>query len=490
MKSRWIKQFLASCALFASLYLILLIPDSVPSVPEAGEREPFTWNQDEYWSRLEARFKALRSEDCTCLSPRILSGFAEIESLLTLLQSDTLKPEAPLFTDVEGSFFELGTLLGVCPERLMDYVKIFGLIRMAVKDQSVHWDMNSAAARDRIYRVQYGGRTAIEEVMMQSPGNTIPEAVPESHESSATPSARILGVTIHSGDILVSRGGAPTSALIARGNDYPGNFSHAALAHVDSTTGKISIIEAHIESGVVISTVEDYLEDTKLRIMVLRLRSDLPAIQSDPMLPHKAAEYARRKATTTHTPYDFAMDFRDHSKLFCSEVVSEAYEQVGIGLWMGVSYISNRGIKSWLTMFGVENFVTQEPSDLEYDPQLRVVAEWRDHETLYKDRADNAVVDVMLEGAELGDQLGYDLYMLPLARVLKAYSVVLNQVGWVGPVREGMSATAALRNKWYSRKHRVATERLLSLEDQFRRENGYSPPYWELTKLARQAYSQ
>lgn len=79
---------------------------------------------------------------------------------------------------------------------------------------------------------------------------------------------------------------------------------------------------------------------------------------------------------------------------------------------------------------------------------------------------------------------------LPLARVLKAYSVILNQVGWVGPVPEGMSATAALRNKWYSKKHRAATERLLVLEDQFQRENGYSPPYWELTKLARQAYSQ
>ena len=66
---------------------------------------------------------------------------------------------------------------------------------------------------------------------------------------SATPSAEILGVIVHSGDILISRGGAPTSALIARGNDYPGNFSHVALVHIDEKTNSISIIESHIERG-------------------------------------------------------------------------------------------------------------------------------------------------------------------------------------------------------------------------------------------------
>ena len=32
---------------------------------------------------------------------------------------------------------------------------------------------------------------------------------------------------------MPSAGGAATSALIARGNDFPGNFSHIALVHVD-----------------------------------------------------------------------------------------------------------------------------------------------------------------------------------------------------------------------------------------------------------------
>ena len=37
---------------------------------------------------------------------------------------------------------------------------------------------------------------------------------------------------------------------------------------------------------------------------------------------------------------------------------------------MGISRISSPGVARWLAAFGVRRFETQEPSDLEYDPQL------------------------------------------------------------------------------------------------------------------------
>jgi hypothetical protein len=78
--------------------------------------------------------------------------------------------------------------------------------------------------------------------------------------------------------------------------------------------------------------------------------------------------------------------------------------------------------------------------------------------------------------------------MLPVARVAKVYSAILNKFGTVGPVPEGMTATAALRNKWFSRLHEDTVKRLRILAQQFQQSHGYSPPYWELVKLARQAY--
>lgn len=54
-------------------------------------------------------------------------------------------------------------------------------------------------------------------------------------------------------------GGAPTSALIRRGNDYHGNFSHISFVHGDPAWKESKIVEAQSEVGVVASTLERQL---------------------------------------------------------------------------------------------------------------------------------------------------------------------------------------------------------------------------------------
>jgi len=471
----------------AAFYLLLSIRDSAPPLNFTGNKEPFVWNRDAYWNVLEARFQAARDSGCARLESRIEKEFFQTHHLLSQLASDTLAPDHSAFDEIEKIFFELGPNIAACPQKLPEYIQLQTRLRKLVKEQSQHWEMNSPSARDRIYRLLYGSRAALEEVMLQVPVDSLAALSLGDDEPSQTPATKILGVTIHSGDILVSRGGAPTSALIARGNDYPGNFSHVALVHVDEKTIAASIIEAHIERGVAISTLEEYLRDKKLRVMILRPRADLPALVADPTLPHQAATYALQQAQEHHIPYDFEMNYHDHAKLFCSEVASFAYQKLGVKLWMGISHISSPGVTAWLAAFGVKHFETQEPADLEYDPQLRVVAEWRAPETLYQDHVDNAVIDAMLEGAEQGERLGYAWYLLPVARVMKGYSAMRNAFGGIGPVPEGMNATAALRHKQFNQTHLAIKERTLALAATFQNEHGYRPPYWELFRIAREA---
>jgi hypothetical protein len=484
---RWRKIAGRSLLALAALFLLLSIPDSAPPVNFTDNKEPFIWNRDEYWNALEERFKAALDSGCARLASRIEKNFSQGHELLSQLASDTLTPNDSAFDEIEKIFFELGTNIAACPQKLQEYIQLQTRLRKLVKEQSQHWEMNSPAARDRIYRLLYGSRAALEEVMLQVPADSLPALTFNHDEPSQTPSTKILGVTIHSGDILVSRGGAPTSALIARGNDYPGNFSHVALVHVDDKKNLASIIEAHIERGVAISTLEEYLRDKKLRVMILRLRADLPALVADPKLPHQAAAYALQQAREQHIPYDFEMDYHDHAKLFCSEVASFAYKKFGINLWMGISHISSPGVMAWLAAFGVTHFETQEPADLEYDPQLRVVAEWRDPETLFQDHVDNAVIDAMLEGAEQGERLDYAWSFLPVTRVMKGYSMMRNAFGGIGPAPEGMNATAALRHKQFNQTHVAIKNRTFALAATFQDEHGYRLPYWELFRLAREA---
>jgi hypothetical protein len=474
----------------ALLYLLLLIPESQPPTPKGAGKQSFQWQRDAFWAELEKQFQQMRGQGCEKLAAPIDDSLAEIQRNLAAVAATKLLPEAPVFDALETNFFHLAPMVAACPERLTEFLQAFAQMRRVVKRQSESWPMDSVATRVRLYRSLYGGRAAVEEAMLQAPREKLPALLIGEDEFSATPSAVVRGVTLHSGDILVSRGGAAASALIARGNDFTGNFSHVALVHVDETSHAVSVVESHIECGVVVGTLGKYLHDTKLRIMVLRLRADLPQLVADPLLPHKAAAQAVREARTRHIPYDFAMDYVDPAKQFCSEVASAAYRPLGVKLWMGVSHLSTPGVTAWLSAVGVRHFETQEPSDLEYEPQLRVVAEWRDPETLFKDHVDNAVIDVMLERAEGGEQLGYNRWLLPTVQLTKVYSVVLNWFGGVGPVPEGMSATTALRVDRLKTNHATLRARLLERVEKFQADRGYVPPYWELVRLARDAQTQ
>ncbi|MBU0985108.1 MAG: hypothetical protein KKA42_14635 [candidate division Zixibacteria bacterium] len=483
------RLLVVAVAILVVAYVLLLIPEASPTLPDPEPKEPFAWRMDAYFDVLEAEYVRVRELGCDSVRAQLLTRLDHVERQVRALDEQDVPADHAVWLELETALFELAPRTAVCYELLPRYQRLFNCIRRMAKRQSREWDMDDPPVRHRLYRLLYGGRAALEEVLLQVPDSCVTALDVANPEPCATPSAELLGTTIHSGDLLVSRGGAPTSALIARGNDFPGNFSHVALAHVDSA-GDVSIIEAHIECGVKVATLDDYLRDKKLRVMVLRLRRDLPVIEYDSLFADMAADLALQRARDGHTAYDFAMDFDDNSTLFCSEVASAPYKDLGLRLWMGLSHISRPGTREWLGAFGVRNFTTQAPSDLEYDPQLTVVAEWRDPETLFQDHVDNAVIDVLLDEADNGLELDYEWYKLPVARLMKAYSSLVNQFGGVGPVPEGMSATSALRNNWFSKQHAAIKGRLLEKAKEFEMTRGYRPPYWELISMAQEVVGE
>ena len=484
-----IRKWLIGALLFLVFgYLVLLVPEPGPSTPRGAGKQPFLWKQDPFWAELENQFIKARAAGCQSLHSRIATASSELHATLEQISSRPLPPEAPVFTNLETGLFQLGPMVAACPEGLNDYIALVTGIRTEIKRQSQHWDLNAAPVRHRLYRLLFGARMALEEVMLQAPASVeIPQIIPGAEIASRTPFTSVGSIRVHSGDILLSRGGAPTSALIARGNDYPGSFSHVALVHVDEQSHRAFVVESHIERGVAVSSVEDYLADKKLRIVLLRLRPDLPQLIADPMLPHKAASSARARAESTHIPYDFAMDYQHHDAQFCSEVVSAAYEPSGLQLWQGMTFISSPTITAWLGSLGVKRFETLEPADLEYDSQLGVVAEWRDLHTLFKAHVDDVVTDVMLQQAKPGEPLPYQILLLPVTRLAKAYSFVLNLFGKMGPIPEGMSATTALRVKRFRNEHSAMAIQVLAGSEEFKKTNGYTPTFWGLRNLAQQA---
>lgn len=479
------KKILQGLFVVACLYLVLLIPDSnKPFSPNEPGGIPFIWNQDEFWEKLEHDFIVSKKMQPDQLDSVLDSLKNKAELIIASIPAENISETDKFFKEVENVFFSLAPLIAVRISALNWYLDYYNRIRNLVKFQSQHWDMNNLEVRNTIYRLLYGMRAAVEEVLIQADSKIINPVLMVKDEHAVTPAASIFGIEVHSGDLLVSRGGAAVSALISRGNDYPGNFSHVAMLYVDEKTGKAHLIEAHIEKGVAVSTVEAYEQDKKLRFMVMRPRQNLAALTADPMLPHKAAKMMFDESKGRHIPYDFKMNFYDSAAMFCSEVASYAYRKNGLQFWQPVSTISSPGIVNWLHDFGVEHFVTQMPSDLEYDPQLSVVAEWRDPETLFKDHIDNAVMDAMLEKANAGASIDYNIWKLPLVRLIKGYCVVINFFGKTGIIPEGMSATRALKNQSFVAMHDRIKIITLQKTGEFINLNHYKPPYRQLVQFA------
>ncbi len=474
-----IKRYALVIVLFLSLlYIVLLIPSCEKNKAVISGKTPFAWKQDQLWQQLETAFVSAKQSPASVTDLHITGRFQTADSLLQQFSAGNNLRNDALITGLLNNYFSLAALVAARPGQRQRFIDYYSAVRTLAKDQSTQYSLTETGIRNNLYRLLYGMRAAAEEVLLQTGQFPFPPVVQGAADSSAAPAAVLFGIRVHSGDLLVSRGGAEVSALISRGNDYPGNFSHVALLYVDEKTNQPFLVEAHIEKGVAVSSAAQYIQDKKLRFMVLRPRAGLDSLHADPMLPHKAAQAAFAEAGRRHIPYDFKMDFLDSSALFCSEVASHAYGRMGLQLWPAPSHINAPGVIRWLGDFGVEHFVTQMPSDLEYDPQLTVVAEWRNPETLQKDH---------LEQADRGRVIRHNHWMLPIARVIKAYCSIKNWFGGVGIIPEGMSATRALKNQYFVNMYqqaRMGTERMSAA---FTEKNGYQPPYWKMLEMARVA---
>jgi hypothetical protein len=482
------KKFLKFVLLIIVLYFLLLIPipQSQKEVQMAS-RNPFIWGQDKLWDQLEVSFKNAKEIPSGALDSIVNKMTIETDSIFNENEDKLLKPNDPFYTSIEKRFFNIAPLIAAQKVKSDWYIRFYNQVRKKMKNDSRSWDMGHELTRNLTYRILYGMRATVEEILLQSSDDQFITTTFVSNEPSVTPSVIVLGIEVHSGDLLISRGGAEVSAFISRGNDYPGNFSHVAIIHIDKETNEPYFVEAHIEKGVALASLDEYLNDKKLRFMVMRPRADLLQMIENPMLPYEASLYIYNESQTRHIPYDFKMDYYDSSAMFCSEVGSYAYKHSGIELWEFESTISSSGIINWLNDFGVENFVTQMPSDLEYDPMLSVVAEWRNKDILFQDHLDNAVMDALISRANEGENLDYNNWLLPIARTIKAYSFFLNLIGKDGIIPEGMDAQTALKNNDFVDRFNICKTSTESKIKSFREKNKYLPPYWQMVRMAEES---
>lgn len=203
---------------------------------------------------------------------------------------------------------------------------------------------------------------------------------------------------LRTGDVLVTRGSAVSSAGIAHMGRVDSQFSHNALVYVDPRSGKRWVIEAYLELGAVVEPLDRFLEHGIDRIVVMR--------HPDTALAALAAETAFERVK--HGPridYDADFDFGDHHGLFCSEVPGWAFGSLigrpdDVPIPMALTEFARDRNPSMFAAMGIEGGVTSAPPDLMFDPRFDVIAEWRDLADLVKLRHQDAAVESVMAWME------------------------------------------------------------------------------------------
>ncbi len=204
-----------------------------------------------------------------------------------------------------------------------------------------------------------------------------------------------------SGDILLSRGNAYTSAAIARLGRSDAQFSHLTFVYRDSES-KLHTTESHIEIGAVVNPFRVHIDQKNARTVVFRYKDLVQAHNASELIYNRVKTHTEEKGKNIR--YDFSMNYKNGEGLFCSEVAYYGFkhsQNIEVPLYK-TSF--NPKLKSFLRPLGVKenlnNFETFFPADLEFDPRFELIAEWRDPNLLMNSRVKDAVLTKMFDWIE------------------------------------------------------------------------------------------
>lgn len=211
---------------------------------------------------------------------------------------------------------------------------------------------------------------------------------------------------LKSGDVILSRGNAFTSAAIARIGTNDFQFSHLSFVYKDKIDQEAFTTEAHIEIGSVTAPIIDHINGKNAREVLFRYQ--------DAEVAHTASKYiydrvlAKQKTKKT-IEYDFSMNYKDESRLFCSEIVSTGFKYANKNADYLPLYKSKftSGIIPFLNSIGIpatkENISTMDtfaPGDIQFDPRFDLVAEWRNPKKMEESRIKDFILTKIFERME------------------------------------------------------------------------------------------
>lgn len=186
---------------------------------------------------------------------------------------------------------------------------------------------------------------------------------------------RISEFRFEPGDVLLLRSGELLSAAVSQVGTHHAFFSHAAVVGLDPLWNTLEVVESVVDEGVRTLPLDEWLDRPFVRFAVWRAR--------DVALARRAAIAAYADATqrrATARRYDLALSLDDHSRLYCTEVITQAFARAAPGNASVPVHPSSVGalLGSFpLADLGMRDDVVFLPDDIELDVRFEPMIELR-----------------------------------------------------------------------------------------------------------------
>jgi hypothetical protein len=211
---------------------------------------------------------------------------------------------------------------------------------------------------------------------------------------------------LKSGDVILSRGGAYSSAAIARIGESDFQFSHLSFVYRNPETNSLNTTEAHIEIGAVTAPFEEHLNEKNARSVVFRYNDSEVAKNASEFIYNRVKT---QQSTGKNIQYDFSMNYKDDSKLFCSEIISTGFhhELPNEDYFPMFKSHFQKGLVPFLNNIGVpvtnDNITTLDvfsPADIQFDPRFDLVMEWRNPKKMEESRFKDFILTKLFQKME------------------------------------------------------------------------------------------
>jgi hypothetical protein len=435
-----------------SAYLFMMIP---------GSESPGIINQEEFKTdgiKSSAindveKYFSIEEQDCSTVD----TLFSIIDSIKKELNFKSFYTDDVIFDTLKNNFLMLSALVAKCSYRLNDLIALQSGITITLKKQFRSRVFN----RERfikLYSHILTNRIAVEEAIITEKDTNYISRIRGIDEPSASPLTREAGLFLRSGDIILSVNDDLFQNILLSGNEFHGSFSNVSLVYVDDTTRAGFVMNSDIKSGAELKPAGDFFKNIRNRFLILRVSASDTLLLIDSLIPHKSAKLAFDEISNNRIRYDYTPG--EDENFSNAELVQYYYEIPGMN-------------------FSVEG-INISPAVFEVSPSLVEVFEVRDQSSLIRGRIKEFSIRAlikMLRENEIEDQ---NIFLLPVARLIKLYSIILENFDKEGPIPAGMPADEALKlwilNKEYGKIHSEVEKFVRDFKDN----NGRFPNYREM----------